>query len=140
MRRGRPFSLTSVFASHPQNPGVTPFLATHPKTHVLKVLCLPHIQKMAGAGVVLLTRNPGKDFYPEGASRLKDLSSSPMRRVFFVPVISQRPKFDPARDCSSSTDHGSRCTPCFFLTSRFTPTQECGTLCGANSCAKPRPA
>jgi hypothetical protein len=45
----------------------------------LKVLYLPHIQKMAGVGGILLTRNPRKDFYPEGASRLKDLSSYPTR-------------------------------------------------------------
>jgi len=50
------FSLTPVFATHPKNAPVTPFLATHPKTQVFKVLCLPHIQKMAGVGVLLLTR------------------------------------------------------------------------------------
>jgi len=59
------FSLTPVLATHPKNAPVTPFLATLPKTQVFKVLCLPHIQKMAGVGVLLLTRNPIKDFGPE---------------------------------------------------------------------------
>ena len=42
-------SLSSLLATHPEIAPVTPFLATLPKTHVLKVLCLPHIQKMTGA-------------------------------------------------------------------------------------------
>jgi hypothetical protein len=50
----RPLSL--LFATDPKNAPVTPLLATHPKTQVLKVLCLPHIQKMAGVGAILLTR------------------------------------------------------------------------------------
>jgi hypothetical protein len=54
--RQRPFSLTPVFATHPKNVPITPLLATLPKTQVLKVLCLPHIQKMAGEGDILLTR------------------------------------------------------------------------------------
>jgi hypothetical protein len=56
------FSLTPVLATHPKNAPVTPFLATHPKTQVFKVLSLPHIQKMAGVGVLLLARNPIKNF------------------------------------------------------------------------------
>jgi hypothetical protein len=75
-----PQSLSSLLATHPEITLVSSFLATLPKTQVLKVLCLPHIQKMVGVGeVLLLTRNPGQDFYPEGATRLKDLSSFPMR-------------------------------------------------------------
>jgi hypothetical protein len=50
----RPLSL--LFATDPKNAAVTPSLTTHPKTQVLKVLCLPHIQKMAGVGAILLTR------------------------------------------------------------------------------------
>jgi hypothetical protein len=34
-------------------------------------------EKHRGEGVLLLTRNPKKDFYPEGAPRLKDLCSPP---------------------------------------------------------------
>jgi hypothetical protein len=63
----------------------------------LKVLCLPHIQKMAGVGGILLTRFPMREsvlsdrreskdlssrsemnFYPERASRLKDLKARPI--------------------------------------------------------------
>jgi hypothetical protein len=50
----RPLSL--LFATDTKNAPVTPLLATHPKTQVLKALCLPHIQKMAGVGAILLTR------------------------------------------------------------------------------------
>jgi hypothetical protein len=46
----RLFSLTPVFATDPKHASITAFLATLPKTQVLKVLCLPHIQKMAGVG------------------------------------------------------------------------------------------
>jgi hypothetical protein len=53
--------LTPLFATHPKNALITLLFATLPKTPVLKVLCLPHIQKMAGWGVLLLTRNPRKD-------------------------------------------------------------------------------
>jgi len=56
-----PFSLTPVFATHPKNAPVTPLLATLPKTRVLKVLCLPHIQKMAGVGGILLTKFPMRE-------------------------------------------------------------------------------
>jgi len=58
--RQRPFSLTPVFATHPENASVTPFLATLPKTHVLKVVCLPHIQKMAGVGCIFLKSFGGR--------------------------------------------------------------------------------
>jgi hypothetical protein len=50
----RPLSL--LFATDPKNAPVTPLLATHPKTQVLKVLCLPHFQKLTGVGAILLTR------------------------------------------------------------------------------------
>jgi hypothetical protein len=33
---------------------------------------------MAGVGGILLTRNPSKDFYPEEAERLKDLTRFPV--------------------------------------------------------------
>jgi hypothetical protein len=59
--RQRPFSLTPVFATHPKKAPVTPLLATLPKTRVLKVLCLPHIQKMAGEGDILLTKFPMRE-------------------------------------------------------------------------------
>ena len=43
-------SLSLAFATHPKNACITLLLATLPKTQVLKVLCLPHIQKLAGWG------------------------------------------------------------------------------------------
>jgi hypothetical protein len=46
----RRFFSVQPLASSLQPP--IPFLATHPKTQVLKVMCLPHIQKMTGVGVV----------------------------------------------------------------------------------------
>jgi hypothetical protein len=50
-------SLSSLLATHPKNALVNPFLATLPKTQVLKVLCLRHMQKLAGVGgFLLLTR------------------------------------------------------------------------------------
>jgi hypothetical protein len=42
--------LTLVFATHPEIRLVSSLLATHPKTQALKVLCLSHIQEMAGVG------------------------------------------------------------------------------------------
>ena len=60
-REAVPFSLTPVFATHPKNAPLTPLLATLPKTRVLKVLCLPHIQKMAGVGGILLTKFPMRE-------------------------------------------------------------------------------
>jgi hypothetical protein len=46
-------------------------------------------EKHRGEGVLLLTRNPEKDFYPEGALRLKDLSSFPIRESVLrsIPTI-----------------------------------------------------
>ncbi len=39
-------------------------------------------EKHRGVGILLLTRNPRKDFYPEGVSRPRDLSSFPIRESF----------------------------------------------------------
>jgi hypothetical protein len=46
--------LSSFLATHPEIPLVSTLVATLPKTQVLKVLCLPHIQKMTGWGGILL--------------------------------------------------------------------------------------
>jgi hypothetical protein len=43
-------------------------------------------EKSRGWGVLLLTRNPKKDFCPEGASRSRDLSCYPLRRELCVPA------------------------------------------------------
>jgi hypothetical protein len=71
--------LSPVFATHPKIASVTPSLATLPKTQVFKVLCLPHIQKMAGVGILLLTRtHPTKDRLEmlTGAGRGKEKADS----------------------------------------------------------------
>jgi len=49
-------SLSSLLATDPEIAPVSSFLATHPKTQVLKVLCSPHIQEMAGVGGILLAQ------------------------------------------------------------------------------------
>jgi hypothetical protein len=61
--------------------------ATHLESTLVEVFILTDLnffrintyEKHRGEGVLLLTRNPKKDFYPEGAPRLKDLSSFPTR-------------------------------------------------------------
>jgi hypothetical protein len=49
------------------------------KQTTLTVFRMNTYAKHRGEGVLLLTRNPKKDFYPEGAPRPRDLSSRPMR-------------------------------------------------------------
>jgi hypothetical protein len=71
-------SLSPFLATHAKFRPASSLVATDPKTQVLKVLCLPHIQKLAGVGGILLTRNFRKDFYPEEAERLKDLTRFPV--------------------------------------------------------------
>ena len=51
------FSLNPLFATHPKNAPITLLLATHPKTQVLKVLCLPHIQKLPRVGGLDMRRS-----------------------------------------------------------------------------------
>jgi hypothetical protein len=57
IRKSCLFSLNPLFATHPRNALVTSLLATLPKTQVLKVLCLPHIQKMTGVGGLDMRRS-----------------------------------------------------------------------------------
>jgi len=57
------------FICHTSEISLRKFFICHTsKNAEFKVLCVPHIQKMAGVGVLLLTRNPHRDFYPRGAS------------------------------------------------------------------------
>ena len=76
-----PFSLTPVFATHPKNAPVTPLLATLPKTWVLKVLCLPHIQKMAGGYFV--NQIPDEGICPERPEGVEGSVSISDRRVVY---------------------------------------------------------
>jgi hypothetical protein len=65
-----------------QAPAITPFrintCKSVSKQRTLTSFTINTYEKHRGEGVLLLTRNPKKDFYPEGAPRLKDLSSFPM--------------------------------------------------------------
>ena len=57
--------------------------------------------KNRGRGVqLLLTRNPKKDFYPEGASRPRDLSSHPMMETF--QTLSERVSVPSDKRCCES--------------------------------------
>ena len=81
--RQRPFSLTPVFATHPKNVPITPLLATLPKTQVLKVLCLPHIQKMAGVGGYFVNQIPDEGICPERPEGVEGSVSISDRRVVY---------------------------------------------------------
>jgi hypothetical protein len=89
IEKERHFSLTPLLATHPKNASVTPFLATLPKTQVLKVLCLPHIQKMAGVGVLMLSKFPTREFVPRESAGADGSKNQPQK--WYAPaVVGQR--------------------------------------------------
>src|SRR6266849_945725 len=69
----------------------------------------PLVPSRAGLGVIMLTRNPTKDCYPEGAARLKDLSSYPSPRVpVRLPRASSRIHVPVQASCGSQPCHYRR--------------------------------
>src|SRR5260370_42121991 len=84
--------------------GHFPFFSHTYVEPILQPLCFDVLPSNGGVWGVLITRTPKNDFYPEGASRPRNLSCSPMRIPVLSSIATKRSLFHGPRN----TERGSR--------------------------------